>query len=189
MMSSGEQQPSQSSQQQPSQSSPPPQQPPGVVAELVPAQRRELLALAEELESALIRFAGETDKAAKTLTSRCRSICFNLSDKKNPDLRGRLWQGGLTPAALVRLAPTEMASSRLRAQRDEWHAKHLWRRPDGSCLIRAERVLGMRCELYRCDECGSKQTRVHRTVRAGQKQVDRARTYATCVDCSARWEV
>ena len=156
-----------------------------------PAQRRELLALSTELEIALTSLAGESsaDKAIRTLTSKCRSICFNLSDKSNPDLRARLWRGELTPAALVRLTPQEMASSRLRAQRDEWHAKHMVRRPDGSCLIRPERTLGMRCDLYRCDDCGSKVTRVHRTVRAGQKQVDRARTYATCVECSARWEV
>ena len=64
------------------------------------------------------------------LTSKCRSICFNLSDSKNPELRSRLLSGELSPAALVRLSSQEMASGSLRAQRHQWHAKRL------KCAIR-----------------------------------------------------
>ena len=98
------------------------------------------------------------------------------------ELRARLLSGELTPSALVRLSSQEMASGSLRAQRDEWHAKRL------KCAIRPERSLGFRCDLYRCDRCGSHQTRVHRAIRAGQRQVDKARTYITCIDCNHRWE-
>ena len=59
----------------------------------------------------------------RTLTSRCRSICFNLSDRRNPELRHRLLKGELAPPALVRLTTQEMASGSLRQQRSEWQRK------------------------------------------------------------------
>ena len=70
----------------------------------------------------------------------------------------------------------------LQRQRSEWHKKNL----HGS--IRPERVHGFATDLYRCDGCGCKQTRVHRVIRPG-RAIDRARTYATCCECNARWEV
>ena len=147
-------------------------------------ERARLLALSEQVEHELTSLAAgrsESDRV-RTLTSKTRSICFNLSDGKNPELRARLLHAELTPAALVRLGSQEMASGSLRAQRDEWHAKRL------KCAIRPKGTLGYTTNLYRCEGCGSRQTRVHRSIRAGQHQVDRARTYVTCVDCSNRWE-
>ena len=88
--------------------------------------RRRLVALAEALEAELTRLAASCDQdQTRMLTSKCRSICFNLSDSKNPELRSRLLSGELSPAALVRLSSQEMASGSLRAQRQQWHAKRL----------------------------------------------------------------
>ena len=42
---------------------------------------------------------------------------------------------------------------------------------------------------YRCDNCGGRSTRVHRSIRAGRTHVDRATTWATCTNCRHRWEV
>ena len=175
--------------------------------------RQRLLELAEAVESALVRHVAASSgaggsssggggggggsggsggsssassggrDAVRSLTSKCRSISFNLSDAKNPELRARLLIGELTPAAFVRLSSQEMASASLRAERLQWHQKHL------KCAVRPERSHGFKCDLYRCDGCGCQVTQVHRTIRAGQRQVDRARTYATCVECKARWEV
>ena len=93
--------------------------------------RRRLVALAEALEAELTRLAASCEQdQTRMLTSKCRSICFNLSDSKNPELRARLLSGELTPAALVRLSSQEMASGSLRAQRHQWHAKRL------KCAIR-----------------------------------------------------
>ena len=93
---------------------------------LPPSQRRRLVALAEALEAELTKHAASCGRdATRTLTSKCRSISFNLSDTKNPELRSRLLAGDLLPSSLVRMSSQEMASSALRAQRDEWHAKWL----------------------------------------------------------------
>ena len=165
---------------------PPPAPMTTVRAEAPPA--RQLVSLGEAIEQALVRLAAscERELQVRTLTSKCRSICFNLSDAKNPELRSRLLGGELSPAALVRLSSTEMAGEGLRKQRQEWHAMRL------KCAVRPERSLvagsGYRCDLYRCDRCESRQTRVHRAIRAGQRQVDRARTYITCIVCNHRWE-
>ena len=168
--------------------SPPPAQapvPPVAAARrehMPPRQRLVALASAVEFELTSLASSREPSDRVRTLTSKTRSICFNLSDAKNPELRSRLLCGELAPAQLVRLSSQEMASGSLRAQRDEWHAKRL------KCAIRPERTLGYLTSIYKCEGCGSRSTRVHRTIRAGQKQVDRARTYVTCVECSRRWE-
>ena len=152
--------------------------------EKLPAQQR-LLALSAEVQVELTSLAASKEvpsERVRTLTSKTRSICFNLSDAKNPELRSRLLVGDLSPSALVRLSSQEMASGSLRAQRVEWKANRL------KCAIRPERHLGFQTDVYKCEGCGSRTTRVHRTIRAGQQQVDRNRTYVTCVDCGRRWE-
>ena len=146
---------------------------------------RELSARSEALERALIRAlqAQEASKCfARALASKCRSICFNLSDAKNPGLRHRLARGELQPEALVRMSSQEMASLSLQRERSEWHRRSLCR------AIKPERVHGFATDLYRCDGCGCAQTLVHRVIRPG-RQIARTRTYATCVECKARWEV
>jgi hypothetical protein len=100
----------------------------------LPADKlRHLSRLSGALEEALMRFVASNQEGGRStgiarLTSKCRSICFNLSDAKNPELRARLLRGELTPAALVRLSSQEMASGSLRAQRDIWHANAIARR-------------------------------------------------------------
>ena len=84
--------------------------------------------------------------------------------------------------AKLRLSSQAMASSSLRAQRDQWKTERM------HFKIRPERTLGYRTDLYRCEGCGSRDTRVHRAIRAGRHQVDQARTYVTCCECSRRWE-
>ena len=116
-------------------------------------------------------------------SKKCRQLCFNLKDKKNPELRHKLLSGDLQPAALAQLSGKELASSSLQQQRSEWHQKRL------RCAIKPEREVGFATDLYRCDNCGCASTRVHRVIRAGRMAVDRARTYATCVECKSRWEV
>jgi hypothetical protein len=151
----------------------------GAKSDALPEARlRELPPLATAIEAAIRALS----PPHRTLMSKCRSICFNLSDPKNPELRGRLLSGELTPHELVRMGTQEMASLALQRQRSEWQRKRL------VCTIRPERVHGFATDLYRCDGCGCQQTRVHRVIRPG-RAIDRARTYATCRECNARWEV
>ena len=86
--------------------------------------------------------------------------------------------------ALVRLDGKQMASGLLQQQRTEWHRKRL------KAAIKPKPEIGFMCTgIYRCDSCEGATVRVHRVIRAGRQAVDRARAYATCVDCAARWEV
>lgn len=60
--------------------------------------------------------------------SKLRSLMFNLKDPNNPDLRGQVLTGHLTPAALVRMTPAELASRELsqwRRQREQQHEKEI----------------------------------------------------------------
>ena len=151
----------------------------GVVEREFP-ERAKLVAVSSRLEQELSAFAANN---YRELAKRSRTLCWNLRDPKNPDLRARLLGGQLEPAALVRLTGKELASTGLQQERREWQKKRLL------CAIKPKPELGFLTDLYRCDNCGCGKARVHRVIRAGTMAVDRARTYATCVDCSARWEV
>ena len=118
-----------------------------------------------------------------TFRLKFRPLVFNLGDPKNPQLRRKLLEGALSPSAMLQLTASDMASSALQRQRSEWREK---RKRD---CVRERPVKGFVTDLYRCDRCDCTRAAVHRAIRAGQKQVDRARTYATCTDCSHRWEV
>ena len=133
--------------------------------------------LASALELALRTCGGATFRL------KFRPLVFNLGDPKNPQLRRKLLDGALSPSAMLQLTASDMASSALQRQRSEWREK---RKRD---CVRERPVKGFVTDLYRCDRCDCTRAAVHRAIRAGQKQVDRARTYATCTDCSHRWEV
>ena len=96
----------------------------------------------------------------------------------------RLLCGDLAPTELVAMSASEMASTAQKAQKAAWHARSM------ACAIKQDPrgVVGYLTDLYRCDSCDSTKTRVHRVIRPG-RAIDRARTYATCAECNARWEI
>ena len=172
------------------------------------ATRPRLSSLATQLETAL------ASAGSARYQSKFRQLIFNLKDPKNPDLRARLLSGDIGTADLLRLtaqqvvhttspprtppnvpAPPpdphsracvrrQLAGSELQQQRSEWRRKGKLRamRPHVSSG-------GYETDLYRCDNCGGRSTRVHRSIRAGRTHVDRATTWATCTNCRHRWEV
>ena len=148
-------------------------------APLSAAEEQRLSALAAQLEDALCRVTPSPSAFSK----RVRSLCFNLRDKKNPELRRKLLDGFISPQAMASMTAHEMASSVEKEKRAAWHARSL------ACAIKTDaRVLGHLTDLYLCESCGSKSTRVHRCIRPG-RAIDRARSYATCSECGTRWEV
>lgn len=148
-----------------------------LVPSMPPMERERLESLASQLEIAL-RACGTA-----TFRSKYRQLVFNLRDPKNPQLRKRLLTGELAPDALLQLSGREMASVELQQQRSEWKKKR-----QREC-VRERPLKGFVTDLYRCDRCDCTQAAVHRAIRAGQRHVDRARTYATCTECNHRWEV
>lgn len=143
----------------------------------VPDQHERLDWLATELELAL------RGCATATFRSKYRQLAFNLRDPKNPQLRKRLLTGELAPDALLQLSGRDMASVELQQQRSEWKKKR-----QREC-VRERPIKGFVTDLYRCDRCDGTRAAVHRALRAGQRHVDRARTYATCTECNHRWEL
>ena len=145
-------------------------------------------AMAAELEAALRALR---PVARRKWASKYRQLTFTIRDPNNPEVRARLLAGELSApdlcAQLVSGGSRELACSALQKQRDEWRRKHAIRRqrvrPDWRDQFTT--VSG----LHRCENCEGTVTRVHRTLRAGRMAVDRARTYATCVNCDERWEI
>ena len=107
-------------------------------------QHTSEISIALEAELAVLASRAPNDSGVRLYTSTCRSLCFNLADPKNPQLRARLLDGQLTPDALVKLPTHAMASSSLQVAREEWHGKRKW-----SVTSAAPSTEG----LYRCEMC------------------------------------
>lgn len=149
----------------------------GFSAQAVAVGSAQLRVLATALE---VELAGQ---GSSRYRSKCRQLIFNLSDKKNPELRARLLSGGLAPSELLRLSVEQLAPAALQQERADARKRGKMR------AMRPECGIGYTTDLYMCDNCGCSKTRVHRAIRAGRTAVDRATTYATCTSCRNRWEV
>lgn len=149
----------------------------GFSAQAVEVGQAQLRVLATALE---VELAGQ---GSPRYRSKCRQLLFNLSDKKNPELRARLLSGALAPGELLRLSAEQLAPAELQQQRADARKRGKMR------AMRPECGIGYTTDLYMCENCGCSKTRVHRAVRAGRTAVDRATTYATCTSCRNRWEV
>ncbi|GAY48916.1 hypothetical protein CUMW_115300 [Citrus unshiu] len=76
-----------------------------------------------------------------------RSIMFNMSDEKNPDLRRRVLIGEVTPERLVTMTPEELASDDRRQQNEEIKAKFMFK-----CEV-PEKKKGT-TDQFKCSGCG-----------------------------------
>ena len=125
----------------------------------------------------------ETALCLQKRPKKFRQILFNIRDAKNPEIRGGLLSGAISPEALLRMGAKDMACSALQQQRSEWKQKEKKR-----CIRPDWRESMPKSTSHICESCGGNVTRVHRVRAAGRMAVDRVRTYATCVSCNARWE-
>ena len=69
---------------------------------------------------------GGREAVSAEYKAKARSLCFNLKDAKNPDLRERVLSGSVPPETLVRLSAEEMASDEQKKKNrelKEWLAK------------------------------------------------------------------
>ncbi|KAG2486265.1 hypothetical protein HYH03_015089 [Edaphochlamys debaryana] len=83
--------------------------------------------LAAAIEDALHElFGAGSGPVSGEYKAKARSLCFNLKDAKNPDLRERVLSGSVPPESLVRLTAEEMASDEQKKKNRElkdWLAK------------------------------------------------------------------
>ncbi|KAJ1650754.1 transcription elongation factor TFIIS, partial [Coemansia sp. RSA 25] len=94
----------------------------------------------------------EFEKAASTTTTykaRIRSLCLNLRDKKNPDLRSNLVEGGLTVERFCSMTSEEMASKELKETIEQMKEENLFKAKG------AGRTAAV-TDQFRCGRCKSR---------------------------------
>lgn len=108
-----------------------------------------------------------------------RSIMFNMSDEKNPDLRRRVLIGEVTPERLVTMTPEELASDDRRQQNEEIKAKFMFK-----CEV-PEKKKGT-TDQFKCSRCGKSNCNYYQMQ---TRSADEPMTaYVTCAECNKRWK-
>ncbi|GMN18786.1 hypothetical protein TIFTF001_046844 [Ficus carica] len=114
---------------------------------------------------------------------KIRSILFNMSDSKNPDLRRKVLMGEVKPEKIVIMSNTEMASEELQLR-----IKQIEERSLKKCLTgrgTAEEEIAT-TDQFRCGRCGQRKTTYHQMqTRSADEPMT---TYVTCVNCNNHWK-
>ncbi|PNH08820.1 Transcription elongation factor A protein 1 [Tetrabaena socialis] len=135
--------------------------------------------LAAAIEESLHELLGGGGQPGGEYKAKARSLCFNLKDAKNPDLRERVLSGSVPAEALVRMSAEEMASDEQKRKNKElkdWLAK--------------EATLGLNntasTDMFQCGRCKQRKTTYYQLqTRSADEPMT---TFVTCVNCQARWK-
>ena len=119
----------------------------------------------------------------KGQNKKIRSILFNMSDSKNPDLRRKVLMGEVKPEKLVIMSNTEMASEELQLRIKQIEEKSLEKCLTGRWTSAEEKAT---TDQFRCGKCGQRKTTYHQMqTRSADEPMT---TYVTCVNCNNHWK-
>lgn len=104
--------------------------------------------MAQEIEEELFKIHKSCDKNYKT---KLRSLCFNIKNPKNPELRDSLLTGVLQPSKLVVMSAADMASEEMKKQRQKTLEYFL---EASKAKIPNATPTGM----FKCSKCGKRET-------------------------------
>jgi transcription elongation factor S-II len=132
--------------------------------------------LAKEIEQAIFDLFGRNTNTE--YKAKFRTLSANLADEKNPELNEMLFQGNMTPHALVRTSPLDLASASLRLERKE----------SMDYAIEANKIrqpdIG-ETDQFKCGKCKARRAIYY------QKQTRSAdepmTTFITCLNCGHEW--
>jgi len=96
-------------------------------------------------------------KCGKAYNDKSRSLIFNLSDTRNPEPFLALVTRKVTPEDFVSLDPKQLASSKMKKEREASVMKGLWNKRtdwDKELVKNDEKYKGM----FKCEECDSDRT-------------------------------
>ncbi|EFJ51833.1 hypothetical protein VOLCADRAFT_116341 [Volvox carteri f. nagariensis] len=114
--------------------------------------------------------AGSGSSVSGEYKAKARSLCFNLKDAKNPDLRERVLSGSIPPESLVRMSAEELASDeqkRKNREMKEWLAKEATRGVNNAATT----------DMFQCGRCKQRKCTYYPMT-----------TFVTCTNCGQRWK-
>ncbi|KAI9102467.1 transcription factor S-II, central domain-containing protein [Phlyctochytrium arcticum] len=114
-----------------------------------------------------------------TYKARIRSLCFNLKDKSNPDLRDRVLSAQLDAEIFARMTTEEMASAD-RKKEMEKAMKESLEEAVTAADTQAE------TDMFQCGKCKQRKTKYFQMqTRSADEPMT---TFVTCVHCGNKWK-
>eukprot|EP00743_Colponemidia_sp_Colp-15_P004416 GILK01004762.1.p1 GENE.GILK01004762.1~~GILK01004762.1.p1 ORF type:complete len:291 (-),score=57.42 GILK01004762.1:149-1021(-) len=136
--------------------------------------------LAADIEQVMFDTLGGSDNSA--YKGKARSLKFNLSDPKNPELNRRVLAGVITPATLVAMDAKDMASDDLKKFRRKAEQDAMESRRSDWNQVRQKQEKGM----FVCGKCKSDKTTYYQMqTRSADEPMT---TFVTCLNCGNRWK-
>ncbi|KAJ1995444.1 transcription elongation factor TFIIS [Coemansia spiralis] len=110
---------------------------------------------------------------------RIRSLCLNLKDKNNPDLRRNIVEGDISVERFCLMTSEEMASKELREDIERIKEENLFK-AKGATRVEAE------TGQFKCGRCKSRKcTYYQMQTRSADEPMT---TFVTCTNCDNRWK-
>ncbi|TPX70032.1 hypothetical protein SpCBS45565_g02067 [Spizellomyces sp. 'palustris'] len=121
----------------------------------------------------------ENGGATGAYKSRIRSLCFNLKDKNNPDLRDRILQGKIAAERFANMTTEEMASAD-RKKEVEKALKESLEEAVSATDNQSE------TDMFQCGKCKQRKTKYYQMqTRSADEPMT---TFVTCVVCGNKWK-
>lgn len=139
--------------------------------------------IAAEIESVLHReYIVKGDNSVRDYNLQLKTIKWNLSDLKNPELNSKLYVGKITPEEIARMQSREMASDAKQKEREKHKQESLeacqsdW---DLRNLIQKE-------GQFTCGKCKTNKTTYYQMqTRSADEPMT---TFVRCLNCGNRWK-
>jgi len=132
--------------------------------------------IAREIEEELFKIHKSCDKNYKT---KLRSLCFNIKNPKNPELRDSLMTCALTPDKLVVMSAADMASDDMKKQRQKTLEYFLE-------ATKAKMPNATPTGMFKCNKCGKRETTYFQLqTRSADEPMT---TFPHCTNCGHRWK-
>ncbi|KAJ2557248.1 transcription elongation factor TFIIS [Coemansia sp. RSA 1933] len=140
------------------------------------ADSRDLVERAVGIELVEFNKAGSVSTAYR---ARIRSLCLNLKDKKNPDLRKNIVEGNISVERFCSMTSEEMASKELRETIERMKEENLFK-AKGASHTKAE------TDQFKCSRCRKRRcTYYQMQTRSADEPMT---TFVTCLVCEHRWK-
>ncbi|KAJ1736436.1 AAA+-type ATPase [Coemansia sp. Benny D160-2] len=140
------------------------------------ASSQDLAERAEGIE--LIEF-NKAGSVSTTYRARIRSLCFNLKDKKNPELCFNVVNGVIPIERFCSMTSEEMASDELKEIIERIKEENLFK-AKGAKRVEAE------TNQFKCSRCGKRRCSFYQMqTRSADEPMT---TFVTCLACDHRWK-
>lgn len=136
-----------------------------------------ILRVAKEVEIEV--YKAEYSNVNDNYRNKLRTFTMNLRNKKNPELRGGLLDGTISPQAFIKMTPNEMAPEALKLEIEKLNKQNLF---DAQGATEKRAVT----DRFTCGKCKHKKVSYYQMqTRSADEPLT---TFCTCENCGNRWK-